>query len=77
MLFRETVLFIVRTINNTYIHSVSRMQSFGMAKAGGMSTNQSQSQSQSQSHVATDGQSLSKSWCRAPSGAHGQILFTI
>jgi hypothetical protein len=27
------------------------------------------SQSQSQSHIATDGQSVSKSWCRAPSGA--------
>jgi hypothetical protein len=26
---------------------------------------QSQSQSQSQSHVATDGQSVSVSWCRA------------
>jgi hypothetical protein len=38
---------------------------------------QSQSQSQSQSHIATDGQSVSKSWCRAPSGAHGQILITL
>jgi hypothetical protein len=33
--------------------------------------------SQSQSHIATDGQSVSKSWCRAPSGAHGQILITL
>jgi hypothetical protein len=30
---------------------------------------------QTQSHVATDGQSFSKSWCRALSGAHDQILF--
>jgi hypothetical protein len=30
--------------------------------------------SQSQSHIATDEQSISKSWCRAPSGAHDQIL---
>jgi hypothetical protein len=29
---------------------------------------------QSQSHIATDGQSVSKSWCRVPSGAHDQIL---
>jgi hypothetical protein len=29
-------------------------------------------QSQSQSHIATDGQSVSKSWYRAPSGAHDQ-----
>jgi hypothetical protein len=29
---------------------------------------------QSQSHIATDGQSVSKSWCRAPSGAHDQIF---
>jgi hypothetical protein len=31
----------------------------------------------SQSHVATDGQSVSTSWCRAPSGAHDQILITL
>jgi hypothetical protein len=35
------------------------------------------SQSQSQSHIANDGQSVSKSWCRAPSGAHDQIFITI
>jgi hypothetical protein len=32
------------------------------------------SQSQSQSHVTADGQSASQSWCRAPSGTHGQIF---
>jgi hypothetical protein len=32
---------------------------------------------QSQSHIATDGQSFSKSWCRAPSGAHDQIFITL
>jgi hypothetical protein len=31
----------------------------------------------SQSHIATDGQSVSQSWCRAPSGALGQILITL
>jgi hypothetical protein len=30
--------------------------------------------SQSQSHITTDGQSVSKSWCRAPSGPHDQIF---
>jgi hypothetical protein len=35
---------------------------------------QSQSQSQSQSHFATDGRSVSMSWCRAPSVAHDQIF---
>jgi hypothetical protein len=35
------------------------------------------SQSQSQSHIATDGQSISKSWCRAPSGAHNRIFITV
>jgi hypothetical protein len=35
------------------------------------------SQRQSQSHVATDGQSVSKSWFRAPSGAHDQIFITV
>jgi hypothetical protein len=35
------------------------------------------SQSQSQSHIATDGQSVSKSWCRTPSGAHGQIFISV
>jgi hypothetical protein len=30
----------------------------------------------SQSHIATDGQSISKSWCRAPSWAHDQIFIT-
>jgi hypothetical protein len=34
-------------------------------------------QSQSQSHIATDGQSISKSWCRAISGAHDQIFITV
>jgi hypothetical protein len=32
---------------------------------------------QSQSHVTTDGQSVSQSWCRAPSEAHGQMLRTV
>jgi hypothetical protein len=32
---------------------------------------------QSQSHIATDGQSASKSWCRAPSGAYDQIFITV
>jgi hypothetical protein len=32
--------------------------------------------SQSQSHIATDGQSVSKSWYRAPSGAHDQIFIS-
>jgi hypothetical protein len=27
--------------------------------------------------IATDGQSVSLSWCRAPSGAHDQILITV
>jgi hypothetical protein len=31
----------------------------------------------SQSHIATDGQSASKSWCRAPSGAYDQIFITV
>jgi hypothetical protein len=34
-------------------------------------------QSQSQSNLATDGQSCSKSLCRAPSGAHDQIFVTL
>jgi hypothetical protein len=34
-------------------------------------------QSHSQSHIATDGQSVSKSWCRAPSGSHDQIFITV
>jgi hypothetical protein len=33
--------------------------------------------SQSQSYIATDRQSVSKSWCRTPSGAHGQIFITL
>jgi hypothetical protein len=33
--------------------------------------------SQIQSHIATDDQSVSKSWCRAPSGAHDQIFITV
>jgi hypothetical protein len=33
--------------------------------------------SQSQSHIATDGHSVSKSWCQAPSGAHDQIFITV
>jgi hypothetical protein len=33
--------------------------------------------SQSQSHIVTDVRSVSKSWCRAPSGAHDQIFLTL
>jgi hypothetical protein len=33
--------------------------------------------SQSQSHIATDSQSISKSWCRATSGSHDQIFITL
>jgi hypothetical protein len=29
----------------------------------------------SQSHIATDGQSISKSWCRAPSGVHDEDIY--
>jgi hypothetical protein len=32
---------------------------------------------QSQSHVATDGQSINKSWFRARSGTHDQIFITL
>jgi hypothetical protein len=32
-------------------------------------------ESESESH--TDGQSVCQSWCRAPSGAHDQILITV
>jgi hypothetical protein len=32
---------------------------------------------QSQSHIATDSQSVSKSWCRSPSRAHDQIFITL
>jgi hypothetical protein len=31
----------------------------------------------SPSHIATDGLSVSKSWCRAPSGTHDQIFITV
>jgi hypothetical protein len=31
----------------------------------------------SQSNIATDGQSVSKSWCRAPFGAYDQIFITV
>jgi hypothetical protein len=34
-------------------------------------------QSQSQSHIATDSQSVSKSWYRAPSGANDQIFISV
>jgi hypothetical protein len=33
--------------------------------------------SQSQSHIATDGQSVSKSWCQAPFGAYDPIFSTV
>jgi hypothetical protein len=33
--------------------------------------------SQSQSHIATDGQSVCLSWCRAPAGAHDQIFLLV
>jgi hypothetical protein len=33
--------------------------------------------SQSESHIATEGQSINKPWCRAPSGAHDQICITL
>jgi hypothetical protein len=33
--------------------------------------------SQSQSYIATDGRSISKSWCRAPSVAHDKIFIIV
>jgi hypothetical protein len=30
-----------------------------------------------QSYIATDGRSISKSWCRAPSGAHDQVFIIV
>jgi hypothetical protein len=33
--------------------------------------------SQSESHIATDSRSVSKSWCRATSGAHDKIFITV
>jgi hypothetical protein len=35
------------------------------------------SQSQRQNYIATDGRSIIKSWCRAPSGGHDQIFITL
>jgi hypothetical protein len=35
------------------------------------------STSHSESHIATDGRSVSKSWCRAPSGAHDEIFIIV
>jgi hypothetical protein len=32
---------------------------------------------QSQSYIVTDGRSISKSWCRAPSGAHDHIFIIV
>jgi hypothetical protein len=32
---------------------------------------------QRHSHIAIDGQSVSKFWCRAPSGAHDRIVITL
>jgi hypothetical protein len=37
----------------------------------------SPSPSPSPTHITTDGQSVCLSWCRAPSGAHDQILVTV
>jgi hypothetical protein len=42
-----------------------------------LTDNCSRSQSQSQSYIATDSRSISKSWCRAPSGAHDQIFIIV
>jgi hypothetical protein len=38
---------------------------------------QNENQSPSQSHISTDGLSVCLSWCRAPSGAHDQILVNV
>jgi hypothetical protein len=35
------------------------------------------SHSQSQSHIATNGQSVCLSWCRAPTGAHDQMFLLV
>jgi hypothetical protein len=63
-----TTSVVVTTITLTMRHELIRR---------GFYLIQSSSQSQSQSHIATDGQSVSKSWCRAPSGAYNQIFITV
>jgi hypothetical protein len=40
-------------------------------------TGRSESESESQSHVTTDGQPVSQSWCRAPSGTHDQMFVAV
>jgi hypothetical protein len=45
--------------------------------AAGPCQRRPQAESQNQSHIATDCQTVSKSWCRAPSGVHDQIFITV
>jgi hypothetical protein len=50
-----------------------RVEVFERASRRGILKNSSQSQS----HIATDRQSVSKFWCRAPSGTHDLIFITL
>jgi hypothetical protein len=63
----ETSLFVA------YYDSQGTVEVLDTPPPHGIST----TQSQSQSYIATDGRSISKSWCRAPSGAHDQICITV
>jgi hypothetical protein len=56
------------------IGSFLSQQKLNVSVEGEYDSDSEQHQSQSQSHFTTDGQSVSPSWCRAPSGAHDQIF---
>jgi hypothetical protein len=59
----------------TITHNQSSDEPF-ILDCRGLAPRLTSDQSQSQSHIATDGQSISKSWCRATSWTHDQIFIT-
>jgi hypothetical protein len=84
----KLLLALASTVNlHDHIFVLSRLLKWGLLfdRRRGLATtplywgsdSAGQPTAQSQSHVTTDGQSVSLSWCRAPSAAHDQMLITV
>jgi hypothetical protein len=70
-------LLITINYNNSESIYCRGLAPFSFSCLNSLTTSELTEQSQSQSHIATDGQSVSKSWCRAPFEAYDQIFSTV
>jgi hypothetical protein len=71
-----TIFYCLRFENFLFVASYDS-QGYGGGIRPCLHTRSAGLTNQSQSHTAADGRSISKSWCRASSGAHDQMSITV